>query len=289
MKTIHILNPAAGQGDALKYKDLQNVYITKAKDDATQFVISQIEGSSEPLHFNVYGGDGTVNEVVNGIVKANGTASFSVVPTGTGNDLLRTFDMEQHENINADILTVNGRCAVNAVNTGFDLDAAIKAAQYKKLPFVSGTLAYVLGVVSALCKKFGKNLTITYTDQNDTEHTFSGECLLAVSANGIYYGGGFMCAPVASISDGLIDLLIVKKVSRLKFLSLVLDYKKGKHIDKKTQLIKKSFAPYVVFCKCKSVKYEGISEICADGEVWDATSAQIDIIPAAVKLSRMKD
>ncbi len=283
MKTIYILNPAAGQGEALNYVG-ENSYITKAKGDATDFVKATIEAETEDVHFVVCGGDGTVNEVVNGIVLANGTASFSVIPVGTGNDLLRTMQT-QDEGVMADVLTVNGRCAMNAVNTGFDLDVVLKAEQYKKLSLVSGPLAYVLGVFSVLFKKFGKYIDVTYTDANDKEHTFSGESLLAVAANGIYYGGGFKCAPVSSITDGLIDLLIVKKVSRLKFLSLVLKYKKGLHIDSNTKRPIPAFEKYVVFSKCKKVIFNGISKICADGEVWNTTTADINIIPGAVKLT----
>ncbi len=283
MKTIYILNPAAGQGEALKYV-CENSYITKAKGDAAEFVKTTIEAETDNLHFVVCGGDGTVNEVVNGIVSANGTASFSIIPVGTGNDLLRTMQT-QNEGVMTDVLTVNGRCAMNAVNTGFDLDVVLKAAQYKKLPLVSGSLAYVLGVFSVLFKKFGRHIDVTYTDQNDIEHKFSGDSLLAVAANGIYYGGGFKCAPVSDITDGLIDLLIVKKVSRLKFLSLVLKYKKGLHIDPKTHQPIPSFKKYVVFAKCKRVVIDGISKICADGEVWDTTTADINIIPNAVKIT----
>lgn len=287
MKTIYILNPAAGQGGALKYVGADS-YITKAKNDATEFVKSTIETASEPVHFVVCGGDGTVNEVVNGIVAANGTGSFSVVPVGTGNDLLRTMQSLPSD-VMADVLTVNGRCAMNAINTGFDLDAAVKASEYKKLPLVSGTLAYVLGVIAVLFKKFGRHIDVTYTDQNDNEHKFSGESLLAVAANGLYYGGGFKCAPVADITDGLVDLLIVKKVSRLKFISLVLKYKNGLHINPETNEPIPSFKKYVVFAKCKHISINGIEKICADGEVWDATTADIGVIKGAVKLTAAEE
>lgn len=283
MKSIHILNPAAGQGEALKYKDLENAYITKGVGDAVRYVK---DNADDGVHFYVYGGDGTVSEVVNGIMQSGKAASFSIVPVGTGNDLLRTLDTSESDTVLADVLMVNDKYAVNAVNTGFDLDVVIKAQQYKKKKFVSGTLAYILGVVSVLCKKFGKKIKVDFCDNDGNAHTFEGEALLAVCANGSYYGGGFKCAPIADITDGLIDLLIVKKVSRLKFLSLIVNYMKGKHIDPKTKLPIPSFAKYVVFSKCKSVSFSGIDKICTDGEVWDADHADISIIQNAITLKK---
>ena len=288
MKILHILNPAAGQGGAVKYKDLEGVYITRGKNDATEFVKKTV-AEGEDVHFNVYGGDGTVNEVVNGLVGAPCNASFSIVPVGTGNDLLRTFDLSCHESVEADVLTVGGRYAVNAVNTGFDLDVVLKAAEFKKKPLISGTLAYALGVVAVLLGKFGKEMRIEYTDENGKAEVYEGVCLLTVCANGQYYGGGFHCSPAADISDGLIDLMIIKKVSRLKFITLIGKFMKGKHIDLDTLKPIKAFEKYMIFKKCKSVTIKNIDRICADGEIWDTNEAKVDIIPAAVTLKRKKD
>lgn len=285
MKIIHILNPAAGQGGAVKYKDLEGVYITRGKNDATEFVKKTV-AEGEDVHFNVYGGDGTVNEVVNGLVGAPCNASFSIVPVGTGNDLLRTFDLSGCDSVRADVLKVGGRYAVNAVNTGFDLDVVLKAAEFKKKPLISGTLAYALGVVSVLCKKFGKQMRIEYTDGDGKTDVYEGVCLLTVCGNGQYYGGGFHCSPAADISDGLIDLMIIKQVSRLKFISLVGKFMKGRHIDLETLKPIKAFEKYMIFKKCKSVTIKNIDRICADGEIWDTNQVTVDIVPSAVILKR---
>lgn len=287
MKVIHILNPVAGQGGAVKYKDLEGVYITRGKNDATEFVKKTV-AKGEPVHFNVYGGDGTVNEVVNGLIGAPEDTSFSIVPVGTGNDLLRTFELSDKENVRADVLTVSGRYAVNAVNTGFDLDVVLKAAEFKKKPFISGTLAYALGVVAVLCKKFGKDMRIEYTDENGKSEVYEGTCLLTVCANGQYYGGGFHCSPAADISDGLIDLMIIKKVTRLKFITLIGKFMKGRHIDLETLKPIKSFEKYMIFKKCKSITIKNIDRICADGEIWDTNEVKVDILPSAVTLKRRK-
>lgn len=282
MKVIHILNPAAGQGEALKFKNLENAYITKAPGDASDYVQNTLENSDEDINFKVYGGDGTINEVVTGIVRSSSQRGYmSVMPTGTGNDLIRTVTAEGINEI--DVLTMNDKFAVNAINTGFDLEVVQKAAEFKKKPFISGSLAYILGIISALTNKFGKMLTIDYVDKNGTEKTYKGECLLVVAANGCYYGGGFKASPSADVTDGLIDLMIVKKVSRFRFISLVGAYKKGLHITKKG-IVQDKFKDIVTFCKCKKVTINGMSEICADGEIFKQTKATIGILPKSLKL-----
>ena len=126
-------------------------------------------------------------------------------------------------------------------------------------------------------------MKITYKEQDGSLKTFEGDCLLVVAANGAYYGGGFKASPAASVSDGLIDLMIVKKVSKLKFLSLVAGYKKGVHIDSVTGKVNKKFSDFIIFCKCKEVTIEGIKEICADGEIFNTDKAEIGILPGAIK------
>jgi diacylglycerol kinase family enzyme len=154
MKTIRILNLAAGQGKASEYKDLENTYVTKAPGDATHYVQSVLENATEDTHFCVYGGDGTVNEVVSSIMRSGSDKGYmSVVPVGTGNDLVRSIEKAKGDKI--DVLTVGDGYAINAINTGFDLEVVLKAAQYKKKPLISGALAYILGVISVFTKKFG--------------------------------------------------------------------------------------------------------------------------------------
>ena len=284
MKTIHILNPAAGQGKALKYSELENAYVTKCPGDACDFVKSALEKTDEETNFKVYGGDGTVNEVVSGIVgsgKQNGY--MSIMPVGTGNDLVRSLDKSK-DNVKIDVLTVGKRYAVNAINTGFDLEVVLKAAELKKKPLISGSLAYVLGIFSALFGKYGKHLHVEYTDAEGKVESFDGDCLLVVAANGAFYGGGFNASPIAELEDGLIDLMIVRKVSRLKFMSLVLKYQKGLHIDKQTRMAAKGFEDILIFKKCTNVLIEGTEKMCADGEIFEAKSANIGIIPQALKV-----
>ena len=281
MKTVHILNPAAGQGKAIEFEKLDNAYITKAPGDASDFIQKTLKGANEDIHFKVYGGDGTVNEAVTGIMRSQSDRGFlSVVPVGTGNDLIKSIENADK----ADVLTVGDRFAINAVNTGFDLEVVLKAQEYKKKPFISGPLAYILGVVSVFTKKFGKYIHIRYQDKEGNDKVFDGEYMLAVAANGCYYGGGFKASPAADVTDGYIDLMIIKKVSKLRFLSLIKGYKEGTHIDRKTGTVTDKFKKYVIFSKCKKVIFEQIERLCIDGEVFECDKAEIGIIPKALNI-----
>jgi Sphingosine kinase and enzymes related to eukaryotic diacylglycerol kinase len=284
MNNIHILNPVAGQGAALKYKSNdynEVVHITSGIGDAEKFVYDTCLENPD-TRFIVYGGDGTLNEVINGIMKsgANNYARISIVPVGTGNDFRRNFPDSGEYTV--DVIKYNGRYSVNIINMGFDCNAVEEMNKWKKVPLISGSPAYVLGVLTTLCKPMGKKLSVEFTDINNNELCYDGEFLLAAIANGAYYGGGFHAAPLSSLTDGLLDVMIVNKIPRLKFFSLVGDYKNGTHMDKNTLKPIKKFEEIINFYKCKSLKINNIDKICVDGEILYESSLEIEVIRQAI-------
>ena len=284
MNNIHILNPVAGHGAALKYKSNdynEVVHITSCIGDAEKFVHDTCLENPD-TRFIVYGGDGTLNEVVNGIMNsgANKSARVSVVPVGTGNDFCRNFNESGEYTV--DIIKYNGRYSLNIINIGFDCNAVEETARLKKLPLISGSLAYILGVATTLCKPLGKKLRVKFTDINNNELYYDGVFLLAAIANGAYYGGGFHAAPLSSLKDGLLDVMIVNKISRLKFISLVGDYKNGTHMDKNTAQPIKKFKDIIDFYKCKTLKIDNLDKICVDGEILYESSLEIEIMNQAI-------
>ena len=98
-----------------------------------------------------------------------------------------------------------------------------------------------------------------------------------------------MASPAASITDGLIDLMIVKKVSRLKFISLVGKYKKGQHIDIKAGRPLEKFEDIIFYKKCRRVVISGINAVCCDGEIVETDRADIGVLPRAVRILSNKD
>ena len=287
MREIYILNPAAGQGGALNSSVPENVetYVTKSVGDCTDYVEKTCRENPE-TRFYVCGGDGTISEAVTGIMRAGAgdTAEISIVPTGTGNDFVRSFNGKKGK-FRTDVIKCGDTYAVNMINTGFDCDVVTKASEYKLLPLVSGSLAYYLGVASVLTGKLGNDLEISYENENGEEIKASDKYLLALVGNGGYYGGGFNANPCGETDDGLLELLLVKKVSRPRFIALVSDYKNGRHIFKNTDgklTVIKKFQKFVSVERIKKVLIRGMKHFCADGEVDARETVAIEVIPKAL-------
>jgi len=295
MKTVFIINPQAGQGKKVnslvnKINDLKNfdteTYITKFPGDATDYVKSYCE-TNGPARFISCGGDGTFNEVLNGVMGFD-DAEVGIIPVGTGNDFKRNFenckmfdDVLCHihgKSIRCDSIKYRtvidnkvqtGYCA-NMFNIGFDCNVADLKNEFQKKPFVSGSLSYLISIFVNLIKKKGANLKI----ELDGEEKHCGKLLLTSVANGCYCGGGIMSNPLASVKDGLININIIKNVSRLKFLRLFPYYMKGSFLKLK------NIQKVILSEKCSKVKItpmDGKMRICVDGEIIDAGETEFEI------------
>ena len=299
MKTVFIVNPQAGQGKNINslIETIENtitksnadahVYVTKAVGDAQRYVKSYCEDFGA-ARFIACGGDGTLNEVLNGAIGCE-SAEVGVIPIGTGNDFCRNFSCDCiFDNIAYQITGESVKCdaikyttvayevvkegyCVNMFNIGFDCNVADMTASIKKKPFISGSLAYLISIFFTLVKKKGADLKI----ELDGQIKHNGKLLLTSIANGSYCGGGIMSNPLASIKDGLININIIKNVSRLKFISLLPYYMKGTvlklpHIDK-----------YITSEKCHKITITpntGNIRICVDGEITDAGKTNFEIV-----------
>lgn len=287
MQQLHIINPAAGNGLAGQTADQtipagQARYLTTGIGDAERIVLETCRAAPD-THFIVYGGDGTVQEAATGILKAGAgeTALLSVVPVGTGNDLLRTFPEKGKLHV-IDALKCGETYALNIVNFGFDSLVVEKTERYKKR--FPGSAAYIFGIVDTLFHKIGHQWEIELEDEHGKTETLSGTFTLALAANCRYYGGGFHAAPLADPTDGLLDFLAVNAVSRTTFLQLVGDYKKGTHFDPAAGDVREKFRSYVAYRRCRRVKLSGIGSYCADGEVRSAREMEITVVPRALRL-----
>ena len=287
-RIMHIFNPLAGKGAAKKMKeniDSSNyVYMSKSPDDATEFIINTCKENPD-TRFTVYGGDGTVFRAVNALMKSgcNDTAQIKVVPVGSGNDFVRSFEGVKGE-VAVDVMQFNDKYGINVINMGFDCEVVRRAAKIKKTPLVSGKMAYIFGVVGELMHKKAMDATVTVTYADGTSEVIEDKMLLIAVANANWYGGGFKVAPTALVNDGLLDLYIIKNVSTKTFVSLVGDYKKGEHVDLEKDEIKDKFKDFIFYRKCVGVKVEGCKSVCADGEIFAETEVDIKVVPSAINL-----
>ena len=248
MRYIFIINPKAGAQNrseelkatvaALPQKDACEFYYTQSVGDATVYVKQWCDDHpGEEVRFIACGGDGTINEVFNG---AAGRENVSVTcwPVGSGNDFVKVFGgaerfMDVSKLLTAptrklDLLKVGDRYSVNVVNFGFDTTVAITINQEREKTGHGGKNAYTKGVVKALLTSMRNEYTVT-ADGEVLEP--KGKALLCTVANGQYVGGSFKCAPKAKTDDGLLEVCLIKPISRIRFVSILGTYTEGKHLD----------------------------------------------------------
>lgn len=253
MRHVFILNPVAGKTRAAL--DLQeqieayftshpqmeySIRLTEGRGDATRIAAEEC-GKGDAVRLYACGGDGTLQETANGIPPYS-TAELAVVPCGSGNDYVRTFggkeyflnlpDLIEGTAVSVDAVDCGGRRSLNIASIGMDAKVCEKMIRYKNLPGVGGSLAYELAILDVLCHPIGDEMTITI-DTEDGPVQRHGKFLLALAANGQYYGGGYHGAPQAVEDDGVLDFVLVKKISRLRILSFLKLYKAGnyEHLD----------------------------------------------------------
>lgn len=292
-----IINPAAGKGrlvEALKDKITRTcearkaayrIHITTHPGDATAYVHAATTASQERQRFYACGGDGTLCEAVNGAPLCQ-YAEFAVIPIGTGNDYVKNFseptnffriDRQLDGTPTAlDLLRYNDRYALNMLNIGFDFNVAKKAGEIKRNPLIPSGLAYATGVAIHFCRPFGTHMRITLGDGTRVEDDMT----LTAVANGRYYGGGFMAAPRASLQDGMLDLCLVKKVTRTRFLQLIGSYKKGQHLNEKTK-------DCIYYCQSPSACFQldAPTNICIDGEIETTDRVTVAAVPKGLIFS----
>jgi len=276
MKHLFIINPAAGQREStqkLEEKiralnvDWEIVYTTK-EGDATRFARSAAE-TGQPVRIYGCGGDGTLNEVVNGAAGFD-NAAVTNVPTGSGNDYLKIFgpenkmrfaDLEALVNgpqAAMDLIDCNGRYGIGVVCSGVDARVAADVDRYKRLPLIRGLGAYILSLaVNVLFKGIARP---TVLDMGELHH--EGETSVIVVCSGRYYGGGFMPVGDNMPDDGVLETLVVPKVGLFTFARLVGAYGKGRYREF-PDLIWHSRSGGITFCSGD----EREAVVCVDGEI----------------------
>ena len=243
MRHLFLINPharRAGSTEALRARieaDMAGrdyaVSVAERPGDVARLARRAAEGGEE-VRLYACGGDGTLNEAVNGAAGFP-NAAVTNVPKGTGNDFLRIFgDRARFSDLAAlaegpqaafDLMDCNGRLGIGVVCAGVDARVAADVHRYKALPLVGGTGAYVLSLaVNVLFRRLTRPV-----DLRMGPHHLTGENTLICICNGRYYGGGFMPVGEAQPDDGVLDMLVVPKVSRFTFGRLVGAYARGRY------------------------------------------------------------
>lgn len=279
MKHIFIVNTVAGEHSCLdevkkaianesEVIDYELFTPDSAKDNVSQ-IKSYLEAHpDEEVRFYACGGDGTLNKVASGIY-GYPNASLAVLAYGSGNDYIKYYaDLKAFRNVeNAmhgtekriDIMQVNGRFAINATHFGLDSVVAKVMHKIRRYPIIGGKMCYPIAVLRAFLTGMRTKCTV----YADGEKLNDGKICLCTIANGKYVGGSYKCAPRSLNDDGLMEVCLIKPVSRIKFALLKKYYTNGTHLDNP------KFAKYVVYRRAKQVVIEGGKGFCVslDGEI----------------------
>lgn len=282
-RQVHLINPCAcaGKHAAMAKKLAEEiggeVVLTERAGFAEEYA-AELFTRDKFAHLVVYGGDGTVYEAVNGIMRSGNshTASFSVIPIGSGNDFSAYANdaagFRKAELVRLDLCQANGRYFINMLNIGFDCNVVYRTAALKKSPLLRGKMAYIAGVAQELVMKKPISAKIIIDNGDELELPI----LLTACANGQFCGGGFCAAPLADMTDGLMDVLVVNDMTRRTFLSLVRDYKNGTYIEPDGTM-KEKFEDVLMYRRCTGYRVSGIQRYCIDGEIIEPKDGAVTV------------
>jgi diacylglycerol kinase (ATP) len=242
-----LLNPAAGRGRAEKHVE-SIIAILQSCGIQGNAILSAAVGDLERLagelagagtrRVIVAGGDGSVHEAVNGILKVGGKTALGIIPLGTGNDYAKAANTpldwkaatagiaarlrDDAPLRKVDAGRVNERFFANGVGIGFDAKINRIARKYT---WPIGDLIYLVAVFEGLWD----GVITPNVRMNFDGHKIAGPITLANISNGPWVGGMFHIAPMARIDDGRLDLVYAKPVTRARILALLPKLIKGTH------------------------------------------------------------
>ena len=244
MTHLFIINPAAGSRNrtAVYSENIHRLCREKGLDYEIRVstapgecrrIAREYAATGKPLRIYACGGDGTLNEVVQGVAGYE-NAAVTVYSGGSGNDFVKLFDNPQAffhlgrlldaEEMTLDLIRCNDDIALNICSVGLDARIAKDVASYKRIPLLHGFRAYATSTAVNLFKGISEHYVVELNGEVvDGKHTFVCVC------NGRFYGGGFNPVPEADPTDGKLDVLLVKKVGLLQVPGIIGKYKNGQY------------------------------------------------------------
>jgi len=223
------------------------------------------------------GGDGTFNEIVNGLdLDKDSDVSLAFIPSGSGNDFVRNTNLKgstteildyifQNHPTKVDCCIVNDTKFINMCGLGLDVELVLRQQKIKKV--FKGQMSYYLALMYTIFAIRFRKMRYSIDDGELVEEPL----LLLAVGNGTTYGGGLPIAPLAEIRDGFLDVCVIKKLPRLSVPRLLIKFLKGKHIGEKK---------YVNYYKCKKLYVECDSPypVNIDGELFLYPPCKFEIV-----------
>ena len=280
MRILVIANPAAGGGKTLRLLPRIKRWLSESAHEflfaipkspdgmRSEIVRASVQGFDAVL---LLGGDGTVHDALPAILSAN--IPFGYLPGGRGNDFSRntgfTTNLRKSCCIPShplfhqlDLPIINQTPFISTAYVGFD--AEVNRLANDKKGYFDGKLGYTICVLKAL-----KNFKPFEIEMTIDGHRFRERVMLVTIANGPYYGGGMKIAPQAIMDDGVLDICIVKEISKLELLRQFPKVFNGTHITH----------PKIIMASGKKIKItsDESREIFSDGEYVGVLPAEFTI------------
>ena len=261
---IFIINPKAGNGKGIELIPRLNeieekiIYVTKEKGDATKFLLDVASKYPNSVVYSI-GGDGTLNEVVNGIYDTN--CSLHIVPFGSGNDYHRIIKNIYEDKV--DIGDVNGHKFINIASIGIDADIVDEVNKD-----TNNFLKYQRNILKQLI--FYKKKEISIAEKQKLINIFT-------VCKGKYYGNGVPINPNYNLNNHLFNLIEASNLSNLEMLKCFLQIFQGKHLDN---------SKVNISCVTNLQINSKLPILCnVDGEVFQDTSFNFKLIPDAIMVT----
>lgn len=244
MKHLFIINPAAGSRDRTAAYTASITEICGKRGLDYRIEVSSAPGECRRLareaaqtgdSYRIYacGGDGTLNEVASGAAGWD-NAAVTAYSGGSGNDFVKIFDQPKafydlERLLDAretafDLIRCNDDFSLNICSVGLDARIGTDVSRYKRIPLLQGFRAYAASTLVNIIRGISEHYVVEINGETiDDEQTFVCVC------NGRFYGGGFNPVPEADPTDGLLDVLLVRKVHRLEIPAVIGKYKNGRY------------------------------------------------------------
>jgi len=292
VKHIFIVNPVAGKNDVLdvickiydlceKHKLVSDLEITQDVGDAKRKASFYANLNEECVIYSV-GGDGTLNEVVNGMAGTN--ATLGVIPTGSGNDFYRMLSNDKEdvlertiegkvENIN--LGKANDNYFINIASVGYDAEVAANVWIMKNREIIPNSMIYYASIFYTLFTFKHPNVQISFNDM-----TLEQQITLLAICNGRYYGNGVPIAPKANMSDDVFDIYLADKINKARIPLLLTKVLKGEH--EQFDFVHKYQTDYI------KVEAEQPVHCNIDGEIITSDTFEFGIVKDKMKVLRPK-
>ncbi len=234
MKYIFILNSFALKGETEKVKrkieeycTIENMeFIIEINSDEvdTEDIVEKYKGQKNILL--AVGGDGTVNRVLNCIAGTDNI--LGIIPYGSGNDFYKSVekDLKEYYN-NCDLVKINNKYFINVACFGIDADVANNKGKVTS-KLIPKSQRYNVSLLKTFSQYKCRNLEIELNDER-----LKGQYTTVAVCNGIYYGNGYKISPESNPTNGVLDVIVVDKVNKIRMMNLILKMKDGNHLKEK--------------------------------------------------------